>query len=75
MDWRPKHGLGWYRFGLARLLAGAEPFTRGKPGLEGFGPVEDSGAKLEIVRPISSYTCFVEKALGEAEKRRGVAYV
>src|SRR3546814_1976602 len=75
MDWSPEHRPGLYRFWLPSLLAGAEPFSGGEPGLEGFSPVEDSGAKLEIVRSIPSYTCFVEKALGEAEKRRCVAYV
>src|SRR3546814_16929304 len=65
MDWSPEHRPGLYRFWLPSLLAGAEPFSGGEPGLEGFSPVEDSGAKLEIVRSIPSYTCFVEKALGE----------
>src|SRR3546814_1019502 len=65
MDWSPEHRPGLYRFWLPSLLAGAEPFSGGEPGLEGFSPVEDSGAKLEIVRSIPSYTCFVEKARSE----------
>src|SRR3546814_18720767 len=72
MDWSPEHRPGLYRFWLPRLLAGAAPFSGGEPGLEGFSPVEDSGAKLEKVRSIPPYPFFVETALGTDATRRCV---
>src|SRR3546814_3904619 len=63
MDWSPEHRPGLYRFWLPSLLAGAEPFSGGEPGLEGFSPVEDSGAKLEIVRRSEEHTSELQSLM------------